>query len=67
MAEAEDALEAARQDASRLRGRLSTAETALKVSTASPQLGLGWTSTGRCIQGYRCYIITQNCGYQHMG
>jgi hypothetical protein len=41
MAEAEDALESALQDASRLRGRLSTAETALKVRTAPPQLAAG--------------------------
>lgn len=33
MAEAEDALEAARQEAGRLRGRLSTAEQSLKVRT----------------------------------
>lgn len=42
MAEAEDALEGARQEASRLRGRLSTAEQALKVHfvLTTPNLSL---------------------------
>lgn len=40
MAEAEDALETARQEASRLRGRLSTAESSLKVCQHA--LGSNW-------------------------